>query len=806
VRRLRQFPRTVAVLGGLWLSTLGYAERAWSQGPPGGGVPPQGQYQQRGGQSAGPRGGRGPQGQQGRADEAAEPQGPVKGEVPASTEPLARYIQAEPFWLYVEFPGLNAFPDVWRTTAAYGMLNETSLGAMLRQVIADAVEDAPAPEGREEKPLSGEETAAIVEHILQHGFVAASPGNFEELGANHLTVVLRNAAHPNVRALFGKFIGAIASPGTQPNVIEAKGRQIVEMNKTPDPTGLIPSSWAWWIEGNDLVFVFVNPRNGIETVTATLDGAIANALDQPIRSELLAPEGAFQPAAVAVAQFDRPGAGVGDRQMVEETGLRRLDLRWGFERDALKTVIRLDAPQPRKGALSLVDQPTFRIEELPPMPPEVESFLALSIDGAGLLGQIEALLDEFQDGMGAQLIGEAKAAVKKRTGLDLEDEMLARIGPRMTFYTLPRAEAQGRGSNPIAGMMANLGIQNFGATIEVKNAETFASVLGALVNTANQQFEALMPRLRPEAPADEEPPARAGGRPGGSYGGAPPGAARRGRNRNQDEDAEPEVPKFKLMVMNPRTYMLELPQGIVALTGLRPTMTLGSNHLIIASNPALARQIREMEGDPDAPRWEPRGAVADRLADLPGGLTMLSLQDTSRELPETLASLPQTIETLVTGAGGQAQAASGRGPGMAAGSGSGRGAEFPGASSLGASGPGASSIGASGGAPPGGSGSRGRGSGGGRPGSRGNANPAAPPSPEQLRAFLFPSTYALAVDETTIRFEAREAFPNLIGLSTLGGGLPPGGLLGGPPAGMRQRGGGQSGGGGAIDGAGDTVN
>ena len=49
----------------------------------------------------------------------------------------------------------------------------------------------------------------------------------------------------------------------------------------------------------------------------------------------------------------------------EIDGLKRIELRWGFQDDALVTRLRVVAPVPRRGLAALLDQPTFNIKPFP---------------------------------------------------------------------------------------------------------------------------------------------------------------------------------------------------------------------------------------------------------------------------------------------------------------------------------------------------------------------------------------------------------------------------------------------------------
>ena len=92
---------------------------------------------------------------------------------PPDTSPLARYVPKDDLILYFEFSGLDAHAAAWQKTAAYRMLNETPLGAMLEDLgtqIADkALGLRPAPK------LSGAEVITIIKHMAHSGFVVAVP-------------------------------------------------------------------------------------------------------------------------------------------------------------------------------------------------------------------------------------------------------------------------------------------------------------------------------------------------------------------------------------------------------------------------------------------------------------------------------------------------------------------------------------------------------------------------------------------------------------------------------------------------------
>ncbi|WP_169976751.1 collagen-like triple helix repeat-containing protein [Tautonia rosea] len=780
----------------------------------------------------GPPGGYGQPGQSGPASESAAPasrQAPVDLDaVPIDTTPLARFIPEDAYGAFLEFNGLNAAPNVWQGSSAYAMLNDTSLGEMLQEVIAQFIEAAPnAPAG----VMTGPEVVAVLEHLARHGMVLASPMNAQG-SASEAILVLRGAAHREVRPLFGKLIGTIAAEGAKPQVVSKPGnRQIVVMD-TP-PFGLEGvTEWAWWIEGDDLVFVF-NSIEAADRVMAVLDEQAPNAVNNPIRQQLMAVENGFQPLAVGSLQLDRPGAGEAERSMIEENGLNRLDLRWGFDGEDSLTVVNLDAPAPRQGFMTAFDQPAIPMSDLPPIPREVDNLTILSVNPAGIYDALSAIADQSAPPLATQLQS-FEESVRSRARLDFRDDVLASLGPKITAYTLPRPVSRPASGNPLAGIMnalGGLGLPQFVVAIELQNGSEFTSKLDGMILAINEQLASLLPPPPEPPPADGAgafPPA---GAQQGRQGGGLPGQAGR------DEAPEPpEPPKFSMTLATPRTYLLRLPEGLYGLTGYQPTITMGQNYLIFASNPVAARQCRELEQADADDRWSPPANLAGRL---PGNLTMLVVNDPSQSLPSAIAGLPAALNAAM------ASAASALEPG-AAGGGPAGGA--PGAM---ASGPGASGFsptpnefsdgdprsfagGAAGSAPPpgasgfqgqpgaegypgaagasgypgaasaegypgaaGASGYPGAAGAGGYPGAPGVAGapgaPAGPttirisptliPSPDSLRRYLGTAVYSVSADEGGIRIEARESVPGQWGLDGLGAGpalsLPASSALGG---------------------------
>ncbi|WP_201750095.1 hypothetical protein [Tautonia marina] len=712
--------------------------------------------------------------------------------VPVDTAPLARYIPENAYGAFLEFNGLNAAADAWQGSSAYALLNETSLGEMLRELIAQFIEAAPnAPAG----VMTGPEVAAVLEHLARHGLVIASPQNAEN-EVSETILVLRGAAHREVRPLFGKLIGTIAAEGANPQVVSKTGDRRVVVMDTPPKAMERVNEWVWWIEGDDLVFVFNGP-DAADQIISVIDGQAPNAENDPVRQQLMAVENGFRPLAVGSLRFDRPGADEAERSMVEANGLTRIDLRWGFDGSDSLTVVGLEAPAPRKGFMTIFDQPSIAMSELPPIPRDVENLTILSVNPSGMYDALIEFADQSFPPLAAPLRA-FEESVRTRGRLEFRDEVLSELGPKIAAYTLPKPASQPASGNPLAGIMnalGGLGLPQFVVAIELQNGSAFTSKLDGMILAINDQLAELLPP--PPPPAEEaNPGAFAPGGQQGRQGGGPPGQP--GGDRNREEPPEP--PKFSMTLAEPRTYLLRLPEGLYGLTGYQPTITMGQNHLIFASNPVAARQCRELEQAEGSERWSPPADLAGRL---PGNLTMLVVNDPSQSLPASIAGLPASLNAAMASAasmadpggpsgGAAAEMGEPQRGGMRSGPGGPPGASgFPGEPGISPP-PGASGFQGQPGdiPPPGASGFQGQPGGPGYGGAPGMASPpgapgasqnqAGPttirlapsllPSPDSLRRYLESAVYSVSADDAGIRIEARETLPGQWSLGGLGSG------------------------------------
>ena len=500
----------------------------------------------------------------------------------------------------------------------------------------------------------------------------------------------------------------------------------------------VKDTWAWWTEGNDLVVVL--GKGTEDAVIAVLDAKRPSALDHPLRLELARTEGAFTP----IGQFFFDTAAVAktaeiapQSSQLSSLGVTRVDFRWGFQEDALVSIARLKAPRPRRGLLAALDQPTFDKAKLPPLPEGIESFTVVSVDADKSYEQYLATAASPE--AKAQITGFVEA-LKTKGRIDLKKDLLAHIGPKFAFYVLPGSAAPAAtdktekgadkaASAPAAGPggglasmlgMGTMQVPKLTLVTEVDDVAIFVRTLDNLILAANKElkeraYDAAEKAPQPKAKADQ------------------PKAPR----------TAPPVIEFKLTPSkdpNERSYVLNIPAALARQfpPGVRPTIRLGNKQLAIATTPDAARQALEVK----AGEWTPPADLVPALELLPSQLMVLGARDPRGTLPETLASLPGSVQRTVNLLLGQMHAYN-----MALAQ---QNAPPP-------------SAAANPGAPP--------------PVLQATPAPSLMfnlpvtklPKPEDIRARLFPAVFGVTSDDQEVRLTSRVAFPNIISPTSLMG-------------------------------------
>jgi hypothetical protein len=516
----------------------------------------------------------------------------------AGPAPLARYLPSQDLIFLLEFDGLDAHEAAWRKSAAYKLLNQTKLGPLLEdlaiqvldRIKAAAPADAGWPESRQVMAL----VKAIAEDGIAIGIVkpSRSSGNTE--------IIFRNGKKSGALALIEQI--SKASGG------KLKTSKLGTRTITVEDEG--PNANAWWAEGDDLLFVPA-PIQGIKELVEAIDGRAPNASASPIRAELTRPEPGFEPALRMFVDLTKVPLPPDVAHSLE--GITRVDYRWGFQDDALYSVLRVIAPAPRAGLFTWLDAkvlPTFDKASLPPIPSGLTSWTVISFNPLALWQKASDYVKEESKkrGMEPNQVGMFvfEEGFTRNLGLRLREDILAPLGPKWVFYADVDL-AQPAAGKPRAGL-----------TVEVKDARTFARTLDRLAAFGSQILQAQAAQ-------------------------------------------NPKAPKFEIKKVDGTSpgYHVVFPPGTIPPAYAQlvsPTILLGKSQMIIGLNDTEARAGLAAEARTTA-RWTPPADAKAALAKVPNDLVSLSMSDPRTTLPAMITSLPSTLAMVNAAIAAQANGA-----------------------------------------------------------------------------------------------------------------------------------------------------
>jgi prepilin-type processing-associated H-X9-DG protein len=522
------------------------------------------------------------------------------GDRPATAtaeRPLARFVPAGQLAFYAEFQGLDAHAEGWRKSAAFKILNETKLGALLADLAAQGLDaargaGAGAPGGRK---LSGAEVTAILTRVVRQGVALGVTGKAPD--GPHVVLVVRGGSRAEVRGLLDGLAASKAAPKGDKTTLRKGARTITQYG---DDKGGV----AVWDEKGDAVFC--DPEL-VDAVLDALDGKRPSAETDATRTALAKAGGGFEPVGLAFLDMAILPPLPPDAARMGLGGLKRVEARFGFQDDALMSVVRLVAPAPRNGILAMLDQPTFDLSTLPALPAGLTGFTVVSADVGKTYDRVVGLVKASDPAAGAGKVEEAERSWKAAVKIDVRRDLLPHLGPKFALYAPTAA--------PGAAAAPGMGLLDLTVAAEIDDQKAVASALGSMM-------EALTDRLKADANA--------------------------GR-------AVPEIRKLD----GPRlAWTVSLPPGNVP-PGIEPTVIVGKNRLVIAYRRASAEaaaDLSERAGD----RWAPRGSFALMARQLPARMVLLNVNDPRETFPTLVASLPMMLQGINTA---MAQAAQRANPG-----------------------------------------------------------------------------------------------------------------------------------------------
>ena len=517
-----------------------------------------------------------------------------EGDAP-SRAPLARYVPQKELFFYLEFEGLDAHKELWKKTAAYKLINDTKLGALLEDLAGQGlglVQRSVPPE-KQIKPAG---VIDLAKHVARHGAAMAAWGNPDahDQGGPGLVFVARGADRPEVHR--------ILEAATARNLAAAADRNPV--NKAGRTYHPLDNQGGYWFEKGDLVL-----SNKPDLILSVLDGKDPSAVSHSLRAHLFKTSDGFSPVAAGFVDITALPPMPPKAAQLGLDGLKRIDLQWGIQDDAILAVFNVVAPAPRRGILALLDQPTFNIRSLPPLPASLTGFTVMSVDFARTYDQLVGLVKQAEPD-GADGFEQLEGAFRQRFGIDLRKDLLAGLGPKFSLYSRPSDPDAVAGNPALAALSPYTGL-----TIS-------AQVRG---DSVPRVFDNLIQAINPIIRAQQA-------------------AARRGR-------PDPNAPTIALRKQdNPRpTYVLDLPPGTLPpplMAMFQPTVQLGKNQLVIAATTAGADHANDLSAVAPDRLWKPTGAFVPMVRRLPGDLLFLNVSDPRDTLPGMIEGLPMIVRQM----------------------------------------------------------------------------------------------------------------------------------------------------------------
>jgi len=389
---------------------------------------------------------------------------------------------------------------------------------------------------------------------------------------------------------------------------DAKPRKLEPVQKSGRALHTLGRDDTWWFENGDLV---LTQKELADTILDTLDGKRPSAIDDPTRAELAKDEDGFISIARAFLDYSLlpptpPGA---DR--LGWKGIRRLDLRWGIQDNAIMGKYRAIAPAPRRGALNLVDQPTFSIKTIPPIPASQTSFNVVSLDGAAFYDQVVSLA-KIASPTGDRAVVAFETFMTQVLGMSLRNQLIPWIGPRVALYVQPAEPL--RPPNPSLELLN--GYSGLTLSVQVRDFESLSKALGPIIESINRV-------LKDRAHAN-----------------------------TLVNQPEPSVPSFRKLDKPDLAYRLEFPKNSAppqVLEIFNPTLVLGKEQIVLSMTTKGAERALAAGGGTADKRWRPVGEFAPLEGRLPEDLVFLSVGDPRETMPALVANLPAILESFNMG-------------------------------------------------------------------------------------------------------------------------------------------------------------
>lgn len=284
---------------------------------------------------------------------------------------------------YARIDGANGHEETYAETAAYQAIEESGLRDLFQDVLNLL---------SEQEQFTG--FIGVYEHLAEYGFsLAIAVDAPESKPVQSWGTIVVPAAGEGVN-LLESLVVQISEEQLEVKAKRVRQRQIRYID-LGNPTVEV----AWWAEGDDLILAL--GMNGISNTLDVIEGKRPNitthrlweqydevdeSLDvtQLVWFDAETLRESFSHVTIPVPNQDKQ-APLTVGGLLEILGLQTLDhtaMLTGYLGDSIWTEVIVHAPGERTGLLSLLDQETFTIEDLPPIPLHQQGISVFSFNSA----------------------------------------------------------------------------------------------------------------------------------------------------------------------------------------------------------------------------------------------------------------------------------------------------------------------------------------------------------------------------------------------------------------------------------------
>ncbi len=249
----------------------------------------------------------------------------------------------------------------------------------------------------------------------------------------------------------------IPNGGAKPEPLFGAVRLLLALSKTPTKDKMIEGRKVGHAEHEGLqIFWWVEGKHAIVTIGSTPPEAFVKMMSAGTHVRLT--ENALFKKISTFKDFETSTRGFIDmaalaklaakgndpvQKLLTELGvdgIKSLIYFSGFDNDATRTVIEMDAPGPRKGLLSLLKGKPFRLKDVPPLPPDAVSWSMTHLDLAATwdfgVTAIEGITGMIEPGS----VPSIQAGIKQlneTVGVDIRKDLLAALGDKLVVFNSP---------------------------------------------------------------------------------------------------------------------------------------------------------------------------------------------------------------------------------------------------------------------------------------------------------------------------------------------------------------------------------